>query len=236
MLAGLRGWRFRIRFILIAAVVWTAVNLPFALANFDTWIQLFVGYSGPNHQLQNTWISMVVSAAGLGDIIGTGARVGQILSLGAFLFLIVYSLTTKRTVLEKILMSWYAWYGAVYLFDPQMMIQLFPIVVLTPAFSLFFYRLADVLNAFIIMFYFIASGHPELPRYMTDQLTPFGLTNIEASIRQLIFLSAYFVCFNPKLQTALRSFWNKLIAAAGSPTGTRKANGVRTASPRSGKV
>ena len=225
MWAGLQNWTARIRFTLIAAVIWLAVNLPFAVANFGTWIQLFVGYSGPNHQLQNTWISMAISATGLGDIIGAGATNGHILSVGIFLFLLLYALTTKRTVLEKILMTWYAWYGVVYLFDPQMMIQLFPIVVLTPGFSLFFYRLADVLNAFIIMFYFIGSSHPELPRYITDQLTPFGLTNIEGSVRQLIFLSAYFICFNPKLQTAIRSFWNKLVAPTGSSPGSARTKG-----------
>jgi len=209
MLAGLQNWRARINFTLTAAIVWVAANLPFAVANFNVWIQLFVGYSGPNHQLQNTWISMVISLAGLGDII-SGARAGQILSGGTFLFLMIYAVTTKHTPLEKILMTWYAWYGVVYLFDPQMMIQLFPIVVLTPNFSLFFYRLADVLNAFIIMFYFIGSSHPELPRYLTDQLTPFGLTNVEASVRQLIFLSGYFVCFNPKLQGALKGAARRL--------------------------
>ena len=209
MLAGLQNWRTRINFTLTAAIVWVAANLPFAVANFNVWIQLFVGYSGPNHQLQNTWISMVISLAGLGDII-SGARAGQILSGGIFLFLMIYAVTTKHTPLEKILMTWYAWYGVVYLFDPQMMIQLFPIVVLTPNFSLFFYRLADVLNAFIIMFYFIGSSHPELPRYLTDQLTPFGLTNVEASVRQLIFLSGYFVCFNPKLQGALKGAARRL--------------------------
>jgi hypothetical protein len=220
MLAGLASWKARIRFTLIAGLVWGAVNVPFAVANFNTWILLFFGYSGPNHQLQNTWISMVISTAGLGDIL-SGARAGQILSFGLFLFLMAYSLTTKRTVLEKILMTWYAWYGVIYLFDPQMMIQLFPIVVLTPGFSLFFYRLADVLNAFIIMFYFIGSSHPELPKYVTDQLTPFGLTNIESSIRQLVFLSAYFICFNPKLQSALKNLWTKLIGPTGSSIAAR---------------
>ena len=212
MLAGLQDWRARFNFTMTAAIVWIAANLPFALADFNVWTKLFVGYSGPNHQLQNTWISMVISAAGLGDIL-SGARAGQILSIGIFLFLMIYALFTKHTTLEKILMTWYAWYGVVYLFDPQMMIQLIPIVILTPTFSLFFYRLADVLNAFIIMFYFIGSSHPELPRYLTDQLTPFGLTNIESSVRQLIFLSGYFVCFNPKLQSVLKGFAKRL----GSP-------------------
>ena len=160
---------------------------------------------------------MVVEAAGLGSIIGQGALNGHVLSIGIFLFLLMYLLTTKRTALEKILMTWYAWYGVVYLFDPQMMIQLFPIVVLTPGFSLFFYRLADVLNAFIIMFYFIGSNHPQLPHFITDQLTPFGLTNIEGSIRQVIFLSAYFLCFNPKLQTTVRNFTDKLGSALLGP-------------------
>ena len=232
MLAGLQNWRARINFTLTAAIVWVAANLPFAVANFNVWIQLFVGYSGPNHQLQNTWISMVISLAGLGDII-SGARAGQILSGGTFLFLMIYAVTTKHTPLEKILMTWYAWYGVVYLFDPQMMIQLFPIVVLTPNFSLFFYRLADVLNAFIIMFYFIGSSHPELPRYLTDQLTPFGLTNVEASVRQLIFLSGYFVCFNPKLQGALKGAARRLASSVEGGHSKQRAK-VRRRSSSSG--
>jgi hypothetical protein len=235
MLAGLRGWRTRGRFTLIAAILWVAANLPFALANFNVWVKLFIGYSGPNHQLQNTWISMVISSAALGDVI-SGARAGQILSLGVFLFLLAYSLRTRRTTLEKILMTWYAWYGVVYLFDPQMMIQLFPIVVLTPNFSFFFYRLADVLNALVILFYFIGSSHPELPRYITDQLTPFGLTNLEASIRQVIFLSGYFVCFNPKLQSALSSFWKKLTSPLGSQTLRGGMKGARKSSSLSRKL
>jgi len=236
MIYGLKGWRARFRFILIGGVIWAAANLPFAIGNFGTWVQLFVGYSGPNHQLQNTWISMVISASGLGDIIGSGATNGHLLSVGIFLFLMVYSLGSKRTVLEKILMVWYAWYGVVYLFDPQMMVQLFPIVVLTPNFSLFFYRLADVLNALIIMLYFVGSNHPELPRFITDQLTPFGLTNIEASIRQLIFLSAYFVSFNPKLQAALRRVWRGFTSPARSAGRKEGANVRNSASSASRKT
>ena len=230
MLAGLQNWRARINFILVAAIVWGAANLPFAVANFSGWLNLFVGYSGPNHQLQNTWISMAISAAGLGDII-SGERAGWLLSFGIFLFLMIYALFTRHTPLEKILMTWYAWYGVVYLFDPQMMIQLIPIVILTPNFSLLFYRLADVLNAFIIMFYFIGSSHPELPSYLTDQLTPFGLTNIEASVRQLIFLSAYFVSFNPRLQAALKRVARRLVSPIGGRSRQRAKARRRSPSP-----
>lgn len=206
MLAGLPNWRARGRFFSIAAGTWCLVNAPFAIANFSTWVNLFIGYSGPNHQLQNTWISMVIQTAGLGDII-SGARAGQILSFGVILYLIIRAVASGRTPLEKILLSWYAWYGAIYLFDPQMFLQLFPIVVLTPNFDFILYRLADLLNAFIILFYFIGSSHPELPRYLTDQLTPFGLINVCSSVRQLIFLGAYFFAFNPKRQERLRNLF-----------------------------
>jgi len=205
MIVGLPDNRARLRFTAILLASWSLVNAPFALAPNSKWYLLFFGTSGPVHQLQNTWISMVISITGLGDII-SGARAGWILSFGIILFLVIRAIRSKKTPLEMILLSWYAWYGAIYLFDPQMVVQLFPIVILTPDFNFFFYRLADVLNAFIIIFYFIGSSHPELPRYITDQLTPFGLTNIEASIRQLIFLAGYFVCFNPKLQVRLKNF------------------------------
>lgn len=212
MVAGLPNNKARLRFTAIAAAAWILVNAPFAAYNFGIWVKLFIGYAGPNHQLQNTWISWVITTAGLGDIV-SGARYGQILSLIIIGYLIMRAVASRKTPLEKILLSWYAWYGAIYLFDPQMFIQLFPIVVLTPNFNFLFYRIADVLNAFIILFYFIGGGHPEFPKYLTDQLTPFGLINMSAAFRQLIFLGAYFVCFNPKLQTRLK----RLAAALAKP-------------------
>jgi hypothetical protein len=209
MLAGLPNWRARGRFFVIAAGTWGLVNAPFAIANFNTWVKLFVGYSGPNHQLQNTWISMVIQTVGLGDII-SGARAGHILSFGIIGYLILRALASNSTPLEKILLSWYAWYGAIYLFDPQMFLQLYPIVVLTPNFDFILYRLADLFNAFIILFYFIGSSHPDLPRYVTDQLTPFGLINVCSSLRQLIFLGAYFFAFNPKRRERFRHLFRGL--------------------------
>jgi hypothetical protein len=211
MLAGLPTNRARIRFLAISASIWSIVNAPFAIGNYGTWIQLFVGYSGPNHQLQNTWISMVVSAAGLGDII-SGARAGHILSFAIIGYLVLRAVTSDKSALDKILLSWYAWYGAIYLFDPQMFVQLFPIIVLTPDFNFLIYRIADILNAIIIIFYFIGSSQPELPRYLTDQLTPFGLINTAAALRQLIFLSAYFFAFDKSRQSRLKNLVYGLVS------------------------
>ena len=211
MVVGLPTNSARIRFFAISTITWLGVNAPFALANFGTWAKLFVGYSGPNHQLQNTWIGMVISTAGLGDII-SGARAGHILSFAIIGYLVLRAITSDKSPLEKILLSWYAWYGAIYLFDPQMFVQLFPIVVLTPDFNFLVYRIADLLNAFIILFYFIGSNHPELPRYLTDQLTPFGLINTLAAVRQLIFLGAYFLAFSPKRQIRLRGYLKALVS------------------------
>jgi hypothetical protein len=211
MVSGLPNNKARLRFTAIAAGTWILANAPFAAYNFNLWVKLFTGYSGPNHQLQNTWISWVITTAGLGDII-SGASYGHILSFGIIGYLIIRALASQRTPLEKILLSWYAWYGAIYLFDPQMFIQLFPIVVLTPNFDFLFYRIADVLNAFIIIYYFIGGAHPGLPKYLTDQLTPFGLINVCSALRQLIFLAAYFVCFNPNRQKQLKHIAAALVA------------------------
>jgi hypothetical protein len=218
MLAGIPNNRARLRFFLVTAGVWVGANAPFALANFNVWIKLFTGYSGPNHQLQNTWISMVIQTAGLGDVV-SGARAGQILSFAIIGYLILRAIASNKTPLEKISLSWYAWYGAIYLFDPQMFIQLLPIVILTPNFNLVFYRLADMLNAFIILFYFIGGNNPGLPTYLKDQLTPFGFINIAAALRQLIFLGAYFVCFNPTLQNQMKAFLSSLTSPIITPKG-----------------
>jgi len=209
MLAALPNNRARLRFIAIAALVWGAVNAPFALMNFNVWVQLFIGGGGPDHQLQNTWISWPIVLAGLGDII-SGHRQGMALSFGIIGYLIIRSLASKKTTFQKLLVSWYAWYGAIYLFDPQMFIELMPIVILTTDFNFTLYRIADLLNAFIILFYFIGGSYPDLPRYLTDQLTPFGLINMSAALRQLIFLGEYFLCFNPARRARMSQFFRSL--------------------------
>jgi hypothetical protein len=212
MLVGLPNNRARLRFIAIAVLVWGAVNAPFAAMNFPVWVQLFVGGGGPDHQLQNTWISWPIVLTGLGDIV-SGRRQGIALSFIIIGYLIIRSLVSRRTTVEKMLVSWYAWYGAIYLFDPQMFIELMPIAILTPDFNLALYRIADILNGFIILFYFIGGSHPELPSYLTNQLTPFGFINMSAAIRQLIFLGVYFVSFNPSLRRRIRHF----VSSLGSP-------------------
>ena len=152
---------------------------------------------------------MLTLSLGLGDVV-SGRNAGHLISLGIIGYLILRAIASKKTPFEKMLMSWYAWFGAIYLFDPQMWIQLFPIVILTPNFNFLFYRIADVFNAFIIMFYFIGGNNPQLPSYMKDQLTPFGLVNTFAALRQLIVLGAYFVCFNPNLQKQIKTFLSTL--------------------------
>jgi hypothetical protein len=132
--------------------------------------------------------------------------------LGIIAYLIIRAIASDKKPIEKIILSWYAWFGAIYLFDPQMWIQLFPIIILTPDFNFILYRLADLFNAFIIMFYFIGGNNPQLPSFMKDQLTPFGLINTFAALRQLIVLGAYFVCFNPSRQKQIKRFLSNLIS------------------------
>ncbi len=228
MVISLPNNRARIRFILIAAISWGLVNAPFMMLNFPLWLQTFTHTSG--HQLQNTWISMVIQTAGLGDVV-SGRDYGHVLSLGVIAYLILRAIFTKHTPLEKILLSWYAWYGAIYLFDPQMFIQLLPIIIITPDFNFIFYRLADLLNAFIILFYFIGGSNPGLPKYLTDQLTPFGLVNTSAALRQLIVLSAYFVAFNKERQESLRNFAHGLLKPVHSATTTLSTNNRKSKNP-----
>jgi hypothetical protein len=155
---------------------------------------------------------MLTLSLGLGDVL-SGRAAGHLISLGIIAYLILRAIASDKKPLEKIILSWYAWFGAIYLFDPQMWIQLFPIIILTPNFNFVIYRIADLFNAFIIMFYFIGGNNPQLPSYIKDQLTPFGLINTVAALRQLIVLGAYFVCFNPALQKRLQ----RLVGTLGSP-------------------
>lgn len=207
MVVGLPNNKARLRFIVIALVTWGVINAPFIAANFPMWLKLFTHTA--DHQLQNTWISMLTLTLGLGDVL-SGRTAGHLISLGIIAYLILRAIASDKKPLEKIILSWYAWFGAIYLFDPQMWIQLFPIIILTPNFNFILYRIADLLNAFIIIFYFIGGNNPQLPSYLKNQLTPFGLINTVAAFRQLIVLGAYFVCFNPTWQKRLQKFLGTL--------------------------
>jgi hypothetical protein len=209
MVIGLPNNKARLRFIAIASAIWAVVNAPFAASNFSLWLQLFTHTS--NHQLQNTWISMLTLTLGLGDVV-SGRNAGHLISLGIIAYLILRATASNKKPIDKIILSWYAWYGAIYLFDPQMWIQLFPIMIITPNFNFILYRLADLFNAFIILFYFIGGNNPQLPAYLKDQLTPFGLINTVAALRQLIVLGAYFVCFNSDWQAQIKRFLRILVS------------------------
>jgi hypothetical protein len=207
MVVGLPSNKARLRFIAIATVTWGVINGPFVAANFPLWLKLFTHTS--DHQLQNTWISMLTLTLGLGDVL-SGRTAGHLISLAIIGYLILRAIASDRKPLEKIMLSWYAWFGAIYLFDPQMWIQLFPIIILTPNFNFILYRIADLLNGFIIIFYFIGGNNPQLPSYLKDQLTPFGLINTVAALRQLVVLGAYFFCFNPTLQKRFKALLKTL--------------------------
>jgi hypothetical protein len=207
MVVGLPNNKARLRFAGIALVAWGIVNAPFVVANLPLWLQTFTHTSG--HQLQNTWISMLTTTLGLGDPV-SGRTAGHLISLAIIAYLILRAIASDKKPLEKIILSWYAWFGAIYLFDPQMWIQLFPIIILTPNFNFILYRIADLLNGFIIIFYFIGGNNPQLPSFLTNQITSFGLINTFAALRQLIVLGAYFLCFNPGLQKRLKGFLRTL--------------------------
>jgi len=112
--------------------------------------------------------------------------------------LIYIVLRVKRPLITKIECSWLGWFGAIYLFEPQMFLEMMPIVVLG-AFPILAWRIADLLNGGIIIFYFIRETHPELPDYLLNQIMGFGLVNSLAAVRQLIVLLAFFWLLFPWL-------------------------------------
>jgi len=182
LIQSLKTIKARIAYTCIVIGTWLALNLPIMLHNMDRFI--FTYKWTVEYQLQNTWLSWFLEPI-------RDKTAGHYLGLGIILALLYIVLRVKRPLITKIECSWLAWYGAIFLFDPQMFLQIMPIA-LIGAFPIVAWRIADILNGGIIIFYFLRATHPELPTYLLNQIMGFGLVNSLAAIRQIIILVAFF--------------------------------------------
>ncbi|MDG6994955.1 MAG: DUF2029 domain-containing protein [Nitrososphaerota archaeon] len=157
----------RVRFTATAACVVTAFNLPFALANFNVWLQGYLYLKGwgledsflvwifPN---PNSWpIAKDVSLA----LVGVSA-------------LLIYTYFRPKPLLTRAFMVMVAFTLFSYIASPQMNVDILPLFALVPLVPLSLFYLLEISNAAIILSWF-EFPNPTLP----------GVAQTFALIRQI---------------------------------------------------
>lgn len=150
-LAALPSWRSRGRYVLTAAAVVAAINLPPMLASFETWLGTWSFLAGWG--IENSWLIFMFNQTD---------PLAHYFSLAVFLY-IVYKVmavthhsempSTEKLLVRSFLLS-LAWLLGSYIVTPQMALVLLPFYVLIPAVPVLAAYAADTLNALIMVFWF----------------------------------------------------------------------------------
>lgn len=178
-LATLPSWRSRGRYTLVSGAVVGAVNLPFMLMNFQTWLGTW--YFHAAWGIEDSWLIFLFNQMDpLAHYVGL-----------AVLLYIVYKVIMKthhwqaprneKLLTLSFLLS-FAWLLGSYEVTPQMALILLPFYVLIPTVPLLAAYASDTLSALIIVFWFteVGAGANPLARDNPVQWIALG--------RQLIWL------------------------------------------------
>lgn len=124
------NWRKRTNIILIAAAVTLTLNLPFAIANFDSWAYFFTFNSGRISTFDSIWTVLRWGFRGLQD-----EKVINSLSLAIFAFWYFSAMWKYRK--ESIFKSWHMatliFIMTNKVFSPQYLLWLLPFFVVLPS-------------------------------------------------------------------------------------------------------
>ena len=150
-LIQLRGTADRVRYFAAVAGVLAALNFPFMIVNFDSWLHTYT-YIG-NFGLEDAWFIWIFQDpySGWAKLFGFG--------LMGILLIRVYTL--KMDLVAKCFLALSAYLLGTYIYSPQFNLLLIPLIAVLAVEHPSLY-LWDVSNALIILTWFV-QDHPTLP-------------------------------------------------------------------------
>lgn len=199
-----KEWTHRLRRLAIPLLVFGVLNLPFILANFTTWFELFVYHS--QWGLENSWLIFFFDQMDLNAHYVALAVVVYLLFKGLFD-------STKRSypdqasrILHRSFLVWIAWLFGNYVVTPQMALMILPFAVLIPMIPISIVYLAEILNALIIVLWFTPAlnlGNPLIRSSPVQWIS---------ALRQILWLSLFVYTLYPE---KLRLWIQKLFKRVG---------------------
>ncbi len=143
------SWRKKSGIVLIAGAVTLALNLPFAIANFDSWAYFFTFNSGRISTFDSIWTVIRWGFPGLQD-----EKIINSLSLA--IFASWYFLAIWKYRKESLFKSWYM-ATLIFLmtnkvFSPQYLLWLLPFFVVLPAPKYWKFATFEISNLIILIF------------------------------------------------------------------------------------
>ncbi|MEM3653379.1 MAG: hypothetical protein QW723_01520 [Candidatus Bathyarchaeia archaeon] len=196
-----KNWRERVFFILMILIPTILLNAPFIVLNFNTWFGTWIFLA--SWGIENSWLIYFFN-----QMDPTAHYIGFLVML----YLIYKSLveTNKKPyecnayrIIERSLMMNLAWLIGSYIVTPQMALMLLPFYVLIPKIPLSLAYLSDILNVLIIVFWF------SLMQNNINPLDPTSITQIVATLRQIVWLIIFLYILYPEKVTRLWSYLKK---------------------------
>jgi uncharacterized membrane protein len=179
------------------------LNAPFMILNFETWSKTWTFLAGWG--IEDSWLIYFFNQMD---------PIAHYVGFVVMLYLIYKSLaeTSKKSyetnahrIVERSLMMSIAWLIGSYIVTPQMALMLLPFYVLIPKIPLGLAYLGDVLNALIIVFWF------SLMQNNINPLAPTSITQILATIRQIVWLIIFLYFLYPERLSKLWLYLKKLL-------------------------
>jgi uncharacterized membrane protein len=195
-----KSWRERFTLALTALGVFTALNLPFIILNFNGWLQTWLYHA--SWGIEDSWLIFFFNQMD---------PKAHYAALAVLIYLVykalletskkTYSSKTERVIERSFLMN-LAWLFGSYVVTPQMALMLIPFYVLISFLPSALIYLSEVLNALIIVLWFT----PELN--FGNPLIALSPVQWIAASRQIIWLSFFiYTIFKEKT----RLFMEKLL-------------------------
>jgi uncharacterized membrane protein len=190
-------------FFLTSLIPILLLNAPFMILNFETWSKTWTFLAGWG--IEDSWLIYFFNQMD---------PIAHYVGFVVMLYLIYKSLaeTSKKSyetnahrIVERSLMMSIAWLIGSYIVTPQMALMLLPFYVLIPKIPLGLAYLGDVLNALIIVFWF------SLMQNNINPLAPTSITQILATIRQIVWLIIFLYFLYPERLSKLWLYLKKLL-------------------------
>jgi hypothetical protein len=199
-----KNWRERIKHLAIPLIFFGLLNLPFMILNFETWFGTYMFHT--EWGIENSWLVFFFDKYDQNS---------HYVGLAVLLYFVFKGLmesgrrdygSSQMRVIHRAFLVNIAWLLGNYVVTPQMALMLLPFYVLIPTVPILLIYLAEVLNALIIVMWFISKKI-----FLEDPTLASSPVQWAALARQLVWLILFIYMIYPeKIKVWSRKIFQKI--------------------------